>query len=69
MPKLSRNGARLRPRPHVRQTGDEIVRRRSWGGVLPSGPHVSIRGSRLIDCASDEHGCFFIEERQNARNQ
>src|SRR3954466_15014269 len=30
----------------------EIVRRRSWGGVLPLGRHVSISGSRFIQCAS-----------------
>src|SRR3954465_13579719 len=30
----------------------EIVRRRSWGGVLPLGRHVSISGSSLIQCAS-----------------
>src|SRR5215207_2951358 len=30
----------------------EIVRRRSWGRVLPLGRHVSISGSSLIRCAS-----------------
>src|SRR3954466_9071809 len=35
-----------------RQTMAEIVRRRSWGGVLPLGRHVSISGSSLIQCAS-----------------
>src|SRR4051812_24754775 len=30
----------------------EIVRRRSWGGVLPLGRHVSISGSSFIQCAS-----------------
>src|SRR3954466_3417070 len=30
----------------------EIVRRRSWGGVLPLGRHFSISGSSLIQCAS-----------------
>src|SRR5215218_7566578 len=30
----------------------EIVRRRSWGRVLPLGRHVSISGSSLIQCAS-----------------
>src|SRR4051794_9755444 len=30
----------------------EIVRRRSWGGVLPLGRHVSLSGSSFIQCAS-----------------
>src|SRR3954453_2448255 len=30
----------------------EIVRRRSWGGVLPLGRHVSISGSSVVQCAS-----------------
>src|SRR4051794_29840823 len=30
----------------------EIVRRRSWGGVLPLGRHVSISGSRSIHAPS-----------------
>src|SRR3954454_18289557 len=30
----------------------EIVRRRSWGGVLPLGRHASISGSSFIQCAS-----------------
>src|SRR3954452_10609972 len=30
----------------------EIVRRRSWGGVLPLGRQVSISGSSFIQCAS-----------------
>src|SRR3954468_21330171 len=30
----------------------EIVRRRSFGAVLPLGRHASIRGSRFIHCAS-----------------
>src|SRR5215203_4947580 len=30
----------------------EIVRRRSWGGVLPLGRHASIRGSRSIHAPS-----------------
>src|SRR3954471_11717812 len=29
-----------------------IVRRRSWGGVLPLGRHASISGSSLIHCVS-----------------
>src|SRR3954462_7273057 len=29
-----------------------IVRRRSWGGVLPLGRHTSISGSSLIHCVS-----------------
>src|SRR4051794_23029205 len=35
-----------------RQRMAEIVRRRSRGGVLPWGRHVSISGSSLIQCAS-----------------
>src|SRR3954471_15767994 len=35
-----------------RQRMAEIVRRRSWGGVLPLGRHASISGSSLIQCAS-----------------
>src|SRR5918998_1204527 len=30
----------------------EIVRRRSWGGVLPLGLQASISGSRMAQCAS-----------------
>src|SRR3954466_4006597 len=35
-----------------RQRMAEIVRRRSFGAVLPLGRHAAIRGSRLIHCAS-----------------
>src|SRR3954463_7446416 len=31
----------------------EIVRRRSWGGVLPLGRHASISGSSVVHCASE----------------
>src|SRR3954468_7024868 len=31
----------------------EIVRRRSWGGVLPLGRHASISGSSVVQCASE----------------
>src|SRR5215204_3236006 len=47
----------------------ESVRRRSWGGVLPLGRHASIRGSRLIHCASVSIAPSLFQERQNARNQ
>src|SRR4051812_36896022 len=40
------------PDKGCRQTRAEIVRRRSWGGVLPLGRHVSISGSSFIQCAS-----------------
>src|SRR5204863_5277110 len=51
-----------------RQTMAEIVRRRSWGGVLPLGRHASISGSRLIQCASDSIAVSSFREGQNARH-
>src|SRR3982751_6643893 len=47
----------------------EIVRRRSWGGVLPLGRQASISGSSLIQCASDSIALSSFQEGQNARNQ
>src|SRR3954462_10615900 len=43
----------------------ESVRRRSWGGVLPLGRHVSISGSSFIQCASASI-LLLIQEGQNA---
>src|SRR5215204_1314531 len=47
----------------------EIVRRRSWGGVLPLGRHASIIGSSLIHCAFVSIAPSLFQERQNARIQ
>src|SRR3954452_22370082 len=44
----------------------EIVRRRSRGGVLPLGRHVSISGSSLIQCASVSIALSSFQEGQNA---
>src|SRR4051812_18246127 len=52
-----------------RQTMAEIVRRRSWGGVLPLGRHASISGSSLIHCVSVSIALSSFQEGQNARNQ
>src|SRR3954468_1583383 len=46
----------------------EIVRRRSWGGVLPLGRHASISGSSLIQYASDSIAHSSFQEEQNARH-
>src|SRR3954454_8392298 len=46
----------------------EIVRRRSWGGVLPLGRHVSISGSRSIHAPSVSIAPSSFEEEQNARH-
>src|ERR1044072_9223595 len=51
-----------------RQRMAEIVRRRSWGGVLPLGRHASISSSRLIQCASDSIALSSFGEEQNTRN-
>src|SRR5215207_3202726 len=45
----------------------EIVRRRSWGGVLPLGRHASSSGSSLIQCASVSIALSSFQEGQNAR--
>src|SRR3954471_8771974 len=44
----------------------EIVRRRSWGGVLPLGRHVSISGSRSIHAPSVSIAPSSFQEGQNA---
>src|SRR5215213_1049950 len=46
----------------------EIVRRKSWGGVLPLGRHASIRGSSFIQCASVSIALSSVQERQTARH-
>src|SRR3954464_2984990 len=50
-----------------RQTIAEIVRRRSWGGVLPLGRHASISGSRSIHAPSGSIALSSFQEGQNAR--
>src|SRR4051794_12058626 len=45
----------------------EIVRRRSWGGVLPLGRHASISGSRSIHAPSVSIALSSFQEGQNAR--
>src|SRR3954464_1301235 len=44
----------------------EIVPRRSWGGVLPLGRHVSISGSRSIHAPSVSIAPSSFQEGQNA---
>src|SRR4051812_42705619 len=51
-----------------RQTIAEIVRRRSWGGVLPLGRHASISGSRSIHAPSVSIALSSSQEGQNARH-
>src|SRR4051812_31144566 len=51
-----------------RQTMAEIVRRRSWGGLLPLGRHVSISGSRSIHAPSVSIAPSSFQEEQNARH-
>src|SRR3954447_5505608 len=46
----------------------EIVRRRSFGAVLPLGRHISISGSRPIQCASDSIALSSFQKKQNARH-
>src|SRR3954454_6844234 len=46
----------------------EIVRRRSWGGVLTLGRHVSISGSRSIHAPSVSIAPSSFQEEQNARH-
>src|SRR3954469_1932343 len=46
----------------------EIVRRRSWGGVLPLGRHVSISGSSFIHAPSVSIAPSSFQEEQNARH-
>src|SRR3954465_9168242 len=47
----------------------EIVRRRSFGAVLPLGRQASISGSSLIQCASVSIALSSFQEGQNARHQ
>src|SRR4051794_25484102 len=51
-----------------RQTIAEIVRRRSWGGVLPLGRHASTNGSKFVHCASDTIALSSFQKEQNARH-
>src|SRR3954467_2264118 len=51
-----------------RQRMAEIVRRRSRGGVLPLGRHVSISGSRSIHAPSVSIAPSSFQEEQNARH-
>src|SRR3954454_11478935 len=51
-----------------RQRMAAIVRRRSFGCVLPWGRHASISGSKLIHCASDSIALSSVQEGQNARH-
>src|SRR5215211_6179097 len=46
----------------------EIVRRKSWGGVLPLGRHASISGSSFIQCASVSIALSSVQEGQTARH-
>src|SRR5215207_3692873 len=46
----------------------EIVRRRSWGGVLPLGRHASSSGSRSIHAPSVSIAPSSFQEEQNARH-
>src|SRR5215217_4651619 len=45
----------------------EIMRRKSWGGVLPLGRHASIRGSSFIQCASVSIALSSVQGGQTAR--
>src|SRR3954464_1304743 len=47
----------------------EIVRRRSWGGVLPLGRHASIRGSKLIHCASTSMAPLHLGEAKRSQSE
>src|SRR3954464_1703569 len=51
-----------------RQTIAEIVRRRSFGAVLPLGRHASISGSRSIHAPSVRIAPSSFQEEQNARH-
>src|SRR3954467_15642186 len=51
-----------------RQTIAEIVRRRSFGAVLPLGRHASISGSRSIHAPSVSIAPSSFQEEQNARH-
>src|SRR5689334_6632886 len=51
-----------------RQTIADMVRRRSFGAVLPLGRHASISGSSLIQRASESIALSSFQEGQNARH-
>src|SRR3954447_7058643 len=51
-----------------RQRMAEMVRRRSFGAVLPLGRQASISGSSLIQCASVSIAPSSFQEEQNARH-
>src|SRR3954470_3338947 len=51
-----------------RQTIAEIVRRKSFGAVLPLGRHASISGSRSIHAPSVRIAPSSFQEEQNARH-
>src|SRR3982751_5019991 len=46
----------------------DMVRRRSFGCVLPLGRHASTHGSKLIHCASDTIALSSFQKEQNARH-
>src|SRR3954464_2627109 len=62
------HAASLMPPVSCRQTIAEMVRRRSFGCVLPLGRHASTNGSKLIHCASDSMALSSFQEGQNARH-
>src|SRR4051812_43225962 len=51
-----------------RQTIAEMVRRRSFGCVLPLGRHASTNGSKFVHCASDTIALSSFQKEQNARH-
>jgi len=46
----------------------EMVRRRSFGCVLPLGRHASTNGSKFVHCASDTIALSSFQKEQNARH-
>src|SRR3954447_23923180 len=54
--------------PANRSVHHALVRRRSFGCVLPLGRHASTNGSKLIQCASDSIALSSFQEGQNARH-
>src|SRR5881275_2924746 len=51
-----------------RQRMAEMVRRRSFGCVLPLGRHSSTNGSKFVHCASDTIALSSFQKEQNARH-
>src|SRR3954470_1449497 len=51
-----------------RQRMAEMVRRRSFGCVLPLGRHASTNGSKVVHCASDTIALSSFQKEQNARH-